>query len=246
MWCIVGLGNPGSRYAATRHNAGFWVVDEFVRRHGRETAWSEKYGCDWQSLSYAGEKCLVIKPGRYMNLSGEASSQLLRYYRISAEELIVVHDELDLEPGRVQIKVGGGAGGHRGVADMVQHCGSAGFSRVRVGIGRPDQSQKDDENREVKDFDAQASDGQRLDVTAWVLGRPGPKDKELLDDAVSNSVRAMETILSKGLAAAQRDINKRNRKASACKKADKASGDKDKAIQSASGEDKLKSADGES
>ncbi len=214
MWSIVGLGNPGTRYTNTRHNAGFWVIDELARQHKCSSSWKSKFGCDWQTLTIETEKCLLIKPMKYMNLSGEACGPLLRFFKVDLEKVLVIHDELDLEPGRLQIKVGGGTGGHRGIADLSKHLGSGGFPRIRLGIGRPPKGSVPAGSGGLGPFNSLVDGAGRQDVTSWVLGSPGPKDQELLNEAVSRSVRAVEIILTKGVSAAQRDINKKNRKAS--------------------------------
>lgn len=217
MWAIVGLGNPGTRYTYTRHNAGFWVIDKLFHKHNGSPNWKSKFSCDWQNLTILGERCLLIKPMKYMNLSGEACAPLLRFFKIDLDEVVVIHDELDLGPGRLQIKVGGGTGGHRGIADLGKHLGSGQFARIRLGIGRPRKETAPVDNKELASFDSAADGAGKQDVTSWVLGCPGRKDKELLNDAVSRSVMAVETILTKGIVAAQRDTNRKSRKASANK-----------------------------
>lgn len=136
MYCIVGLGNPGKRYAETRHNVGFILVDHLAETF--QVALSRK---KWDSLigrGYIGqEEVLLAKPLTYMNRSGLAVSQILHFHKISTRDLLVVHDDLDLPLGRIKIVRSGGSGGHKGVASIIEALGTQEFSRLKVGIGRP-------------------------------------------------------------------------------------------------------------
>ncbi|OGW61255.1 MAG: aminoacyl-tRNA hydrolase [Nitrospirae bacterium RBG_16_64_22] len=149
MRVVVGLGNPGARYEETRHNVGFRVVERMARelavlfrpdRSGALTAGASRG--PGGSHGTAGP-LLLVKPQGFMNLSGEEVGRLLRYHRLEAGVLIVVHDDLDLEPGRIQIKNGGGHGGHNGLRSIIDHLGMGAFARVRVGIGRPPRNGED-------------------------------------------------------------------------------------------------------
>ncbi|MEZ5790764.1 MAG: aminoacyl-tRNA hydrolase [Nitratireductor sp.] len=135
MLVIAGLGNPGAPYSGNRHNIGFMAADAIVRRHSF-SPWKKKFKGETCEGDIAGEKVLVIKPLTYMNKSGEAVAEALRFYKLSPADLIVIYDELDLAPGKLRIKTGGGAGGHNGIRSIDAHCGND-YRRVRLGIGHP-------------------------------------------------------------------------------------------------------------
>lgn len=137
---IVGLGNPGPQYMANRHNLGFQCVDLFARRHGIELGKLQlqaRTGEGWVTRGGERQKVLLVKPLTYMNASGQAVGLLARYYRVALEEIIVIHDDLDLASGKLRLRMGGGAGGQNGVKSLIQHLGSPDFARLRIGIGRP-------------------------------------------------------------------------------------------------------------
>ena len=135
MLLIAGLGNPGPRYAKQRHNIGYMAADAIARRHSF-SGWSKKFRGEISEGTIAGEKVLVIKPQTFMNLSGESVGEAMRFYKLSPSDLIVIYDELDLQPGKVRIKTGGGAGGHNGIKSIDAHCGKD-YRRLRLGIGHP-------------------------------------------------------------------------------------------------------------
>ena len=135
MKLIVGLGNPGRKYAGHRHNVGFMAVDEIARRHGFPP-WRRGFSGEVAEGVIAGEKVLLLKPHTYMNESGRAVGEAVRYYRLAPEDVIVIHDELDLAPGRIRLKTGGGHAGHNGLRSIIAHVG-ADFHRLRIGIGHP-------------------------------------------------------------------------------------------------------------
>lgn len=135
MHLIVGLGNPGPKYQGNRHNIGFMAVDGIVRRHGFPP-WRRRFQGEVSEGVLAGEKVLVLKPMTYMNESGRAAGEAMRFYNIDPAHLIVFYDELDLEPGKLRVKLGGGAAGHNGIRSLIAHCGPH-FIRVRMGIGHP-------------------------------------------------------------------------------------------------------------
>lgn len=136
MKLIIGLGNPGERYEGTRHNVGFEVVDQFLRKHGLKMT-DQKFRADFTSAHINGEKVYFIKPYTYMNLSGEAILPFMSYFGIGMEDILVVYDDLDLEPGRIRLRQSGSAGGHNGVKSMIEMLGSQEFYRIKIGIGRP-------------------------------------------------------------------------------------------------------------
>ncbi|OFX13524.1 MAG: aminoacyl-tRNA hydrolase [Alphaproteobacteria bacterium RIFOXYD12_FULL_60_8] len=135
MRLVVGLGNPGKGYANNRHNIGFMAADAIVRRHSF-SPWRGKFHGQLAEGTVAGQKLLVLKPETYMNLSGDAVAEAVRFYKLSPEDVIVFHDELDLAPGKVRVKQGGGHAGHNGLRSISAHLGEA-YKRVRIGIGHP-------------------------------------------------------------------------------------------------------------
>ncbi len=135
MRLVVGLGNPGAGYAKNRHNIGFMAADAFVRRHSFGP-WRAKFQGQLAEGMVAGDKVLVLKPETYMNLSGQSVAAAMRFHKIALADLVVLHDELDLPPGRLRVKKGGGAGGHNGLKSIDAHLGQD-YWRVRIGIGHP-------------------------------------------------------------------------------------------------------------
>lgn len=136
MLVIAGLGNPGPQYAANRHNIGFMAADAIVRRHASFGPWQKKFSAEISEGRLEGDKVLVIKPQTFMNNSGQSVGEALRFYKLDPADLVVLYDELDLAPGKVRIKTGGGSGGHNGIRSIDAHCGQA-YKRVRLGIGHP-------------------------------------------------------------------------------------------------------------
>lgn len=135
MIIIAGLGNPGAQYRDNRHNIGFMAVDAIHRRHSF-SPWAKKFKAEIAHGEIAGEKVLLIKPQTFMNLSGESVGEAMRFYKLGPGDIVAVHDELDLLPGKVRIKVGGGHGGHNGLKSLDAHCGKD-YRRLRLGIGHP-------------------------------------------------------------------------------------------------------------
>lgn len=135
MIIIAGLGNPGTQYAANRHNIGFMALDT-LQRLPSFSPWSKKFKAEISEGDVAGEKVLLMKPQTFMNLSGEAVGEAMRFYKVKTGDIIAIHDELDLAPGRARIKIGGGHGGHNGLKSIDAHCGKE-YRRLRLGIGHP-------------------------------------------------------------------------------------------------------------
>ncbi len=135
-YIIVGLGNPGEQYRSTRHNAGFLIVDALARRWGT-SSYLEKWQARYVSLSVDGEKVHLIKPLTFMNRSGLAIGQFYRFYKVNPDNLLIVHDDLDMPPGRIKLVKGGGTGGHNGIRSLVESLGTKDFYRLKLGIGRP-------------------------------------------------------------------------------------------------------------
>jgi len=136
MWLLVGLGNPGPKYAKNRHNIGFMVVDELARR-SRAEGFRGKFGGEVTTSEVGGQKCALLKPLEYMNVSGRAVQRTGAFYQVEPKDIVVIHDEIDLPLGTLRLKVGGGHAGHNGLRSIVQDIGSADFVRVRCGVGRP-------------------------------------------------------------------------------------------------------------
>jgi PTH1 family peptidyl-tRNA hydrolase len=176
--CVVGLGNPGKGYVDTRHNAGFWFVDELARQCGGVFRTEAKFFGETCRISLGGRQCLLLKPTTFMNRSGQSVSALSRFYKLNPAELLVVHDELDMDPGVVRLKLGGGHGGHNGLRDIAAALGSREFLRLRVGIGHP---------------------GQRDAVVDYVLSRASKADRERIDAALTEAAQVMPEILAGGL-----------------------------------------------
>ena len=136
MHVIVGLGNPGAKYANNRHNVGFMAADAIVRRHASFQPWQKKFSAEVTQGQIGDTKVLVIKPQTFMNKSGQSVGEALRWHKLTPADLTVFYDELDLAPGRLRVKTGGGSGGHNGIRSIDAHCGQA-YRRVRIGIGHP-------------------------------------------------------------------------------------------------------------
>ncbi len=173
MYVIVGLGNPGKKYAITRHNIGFEVVDEFARQNQIKMT-KVKFKSVIGEGNVCGEKVLVVKPQTYMNLSGEAVMKILDYYNLPLENLIVVYDDIDVDTGKLRIRKKGSGGSHNGMRNIIYLLKQDGFPRVRVGVGRP-------------------QNGQNL--ADYVLGRFSKDEQELIIPIVKDSVSAIETII---------------------------------------------------
>jgi peptidyl-tRNA hydrolase, PTH1 family len=149
MFIIAGLGNPGAKYSANRHNIGFMAVDAIQRRAGF-SPWSKKFKAEISEGELGAEKVLLIKPQTFMNLSGEAVGEAMRFYKLQPQDIIAIYDELDLVPGKARIKTGGGHGGHNGVKSLDAHCGRE-YRRLRLGIGHPG-SKEQVQNHVLGDF----------------------------------------------------------------------------------------------
>lgn len=186
-WVIAGLGNPGGQYARSRHNVGFFVLEELAHRAGVELK-SRKFKGLVAEARVAGEQALLAKPQTYYNLSGECVSAILGYFKVEPSRLIVVHDDLDLETGRLRLKQGGGDAGNRGVRSIAQALGTTGFIRVRVGIGRP---------------------RPESDSKDHVLTPMGTRELESLEDTIERACDAVGTIIADGLERAMNRFNQR-------------------------------------
>jgi PTH1 family peptidyl-tRNA hydrolase len=181
---VVGLGNPGREYARTRHNAGWLVLDELARRH--DGSWRSKFSGSLAEARLDGLRLGLLKPETYMNESGRSVGAAARFYKVEPGALLVVHDDVDLEAGRLQARLGGGLAGHNGLRSLAQHFGSQDFLRLRIGVGRPGR-------------------GDRRSVSDWVLSPFSPEDD--VDGLVARSADAVEAIASDGLESAQARFN---------------------------------------
>jgi PTH1 family peptidyl-tRNA hydrolase len=191
VWLIAGLGNPGKKYERNRHNVGFRVADELVRRHGFGPL-KDKFGGLSGTGIIAGQRASIIKPMKYMNLSGFAVSQAVQFQGITPEELVVVHDEIDLPFARLRLKSGGGHGGHNGIRSIMEQLGHGDFMRVRIGVGRPE---------------TEAGEPGAGKVSNHVLSDfPSEMDRDV-EALVARSADAVEAILSRGMRAAMNDFN---------------------------------------
>ncbi len=171
---IIGLGNPGPKYAETRHNAGFWFLDELSRKTGQVLKSQSRIQADALRVEVSGHDSILAKPTTYMNKSGAAVRAILDYYKIPTENMLVAYDELDLPPGVVRLKQGGGHGGHNGMRDIFQHVQARNFLRLRIGIGHP---------------------GHKSAVTRYVLGRSPKQIREVVDTAIARAISVMPMVL---------------------------------------------------
>jgi len=182
---IAGLGNPEERYERTLHNAGFWFVDEMARQFNGRFKYEKRFDADICKVAIDGQDVWLAKPQSYMNLSGGPVRGLLDYYRLSVEQLLVAHDEIDLPPGTVRLKAGGGHGGHNGLRDVIKHCGRD-FMRLRLGVGHP---------------------GHKDQVTNYVLKKASSDVEALIHRNVDDAADVMPLLVEDGLNAAMKKLH---------------------------------------
>ena len=187
MKLIVGLGNPGGKYEDTRHNVGFSVVDAVAQRANIAVS-STRFGGEFGQGTVRRQKAAILKPQTYMNCSGDSVAPAARFYKVEGDDLIVVHDDIDLPLGRLQVRRGGGTGGHHGLESIVERLGNEDFIRVRIGIGKPDLKEK---------------------VVGHVLGGFSADEAPLWKDVADKAVAAIETIVELGLERAMNQFNRR-------------------------------------
>ena len=187
MKIIVGLGNPGDKYRETRHNIGFHVLDELASRW-RSTPWKRRFEAE-VSEHRADGPVLLVKPQTYMNLSGVAVREAVKFFKADPQSVIVVHDDLDLPAGRLRIRERGGSGGHRGIGSLLAELGTDEFVRVRFGVGRPPEG---------------------WDSADYVLGRFAKDEQELIRAAVVKAADAIEAIMQEGTAPAMNRFNRQD------------------------------------
>jgi PTH1 family peptidyl-tRNA hydrolase len=171
---IVGLGNPGADYVDTRHNAGFWLIDDIAADRGLNFRFEKRFNADECKFRAHDHDVILQKPQTFMNRSGQSVAALARYYKFAPEQILVIHDELDLSPGTNRIKQAGGHGGHNGLRDIVSHLGSRDFFRIRVGIGHPGDSKQ---------------------VVNYVLHKPSATDLGAIEAANRDTLAVMPQIL---------------------------------------------------
>ncbi|MFT5176229.1 MAG: PTH1 family peptidyl-tRNA hydrolase [Gammaproteobacteria bacterium] len=184
---IAGLGNPGSRYESTRHNAGFWFVDRIAAAH--KVSWKSEprlFGAVAQ-LRVGGEVIRLLKPMTFMNESGRSLGAVCRYFGLQTEQVLVAHDEIDLVPGVVRLKRGGGHGGHNGLRDIIPQLGGPQFARLRIGVGHP---------------------GTKEQVIGYVLARANAQQSELIDDAIGRAVDRVDDMLTHGLERVMNELHR--------------------------------------
>lgn len=173
---IVGLGNPGDSYADTRHNAGFWLVDLLAQRHGGTFRTERKFNAELATLDIEGNEVRLLKPKTWMNRSGQAVQAAAAYLKFAPENILVVHDDLDLPPGTARLKLGGGAGGHNGLKDVIAQLGP-GFWRLRLGVGHP---------------------GHRAEVVDHVLSRASRDEEVAIRESIEEAVEVVPILLGHG------------------------------------------------
>ena len=184
---IAGLGNPDDKYERTLHNAGFWFVDALARKYGGQFRYEKKFDAEICRVNLHGDDVWLIKPQSYMNMSGGPVRAMLDYYRLKADHLLVAHDEIDLPPGTVRLKQGGGHGGHNGIRDVIKHCG-ANFMRLRLGVGHP---------------------GEKSKVTGYVLKRAGSDVETAIERNIDDAADVMPLLIDEGLNAAMKKLHTR-------------------------------------
>ncbi len=172
---IVGLGNPGPEHSETRHNAGFWFVDSLAAKYSLSFRSESKFNAEICRIQTAEIDCWLCKPMMFMNRSGFSVQAMTNFYKISVEEVLVAHDELDLDPGIARLKKAGGHGGHNGLRDIIAQMGDKSFTRLRLGIGHPGSQDK---------------------VTSYVLGRPAQADRQLIEIAIKEAVDVMPLVFA--------------------------------------------------
>jgi PTH1 family peptidyl-tRNA hydrolase len=189
---IVGLGNPGDEHEDDRHNAGFWFVDALAKQLGVRFETEKRFHGKVAKGKWEGNDIYLLKPNTYMNLSGQAVGALCRFHKITAAEILVVQDELDLKPGTARMKLGGGTGGHNGLKDIQAHLGTPDYWRLRLGIGHP------------RDL---AGDGQVMDVADYVLRRPQLSEQKQIDESIKNGLQILPLFLKGDTAAAMLELH---------------------------------------
>ncbi len=183
---VAGLGNPGAKYEQTRHNAGFWFVDEVARHYAGQFRAETRFGSEVAACQIAGQECRLQKPLEFMNRSGRPVAALAAFYRIPRDAILVVHDDLDLLPGTARLKQDGGHGGHNGLRDLIPSLGGNDFLRLRIGIGHP---------------------GHRDDVVGYVLKPAAREERAAIGEAIEAALRVLPDIIAGNLDAAMKELH---------------------------------------
>ncbi len=186
MYLIAGLGNPGREYQMTRHNIGFHAIDRLADLYGIKVN-KLKYKSLWGECAIGGEKAIIVKPQTYMNLSGEAISEFARFYKIEPDNIIIIHDDVSLAPGRMRIRPKGSAGGHNGLKSIIYCLSSDEFVRIKIGVGAP----------EHKEYD----------LADYVLGHFTKDEIPVLEEVIDRSIKAAETVIRSGVQTAMNKFN---------------------------------------
>ncbi len=186
---IAGLGNPDSKYEDTLHNAGFWFVDALARKFGGDFKYEKKFDADIGRVTIDGEQIWLVKPQSYMNLSGKPVRGVLDYYRLTPADLLVAHDEIDLPPDTIRLKMGGGHGGHNGMRDVIKHCGAE-FLRLRIGVGHP---------------------GEKHKVTGYVLKKGSSEVMSAVERNIDDAIAVLPLLNSDGPNAAMKKLHTRKK-----------------------------------
>jgi len=190
---IVGLGNPGEKHEDDRHNAGFWLCDRIALKYGAKWITDPKMKGLWAQIKVNGNDLWLLKPTTFMNLSGESVGSFARFRKITPQEILVAHDELDLKPGTVRLKFGGGTGGHNGLKSIQSHLGTADYWRLRVAIGHP------------RDYVEPGTPHQ--EVASFVLKRPPRIEQNLIDQALDRTLNCLDDLLSEDPEKAMKELH---------------------------------------
>lgn len=185
-WLVVGLGNPGAKYEHTRHNMGFLTVDLLAEKNHVKLN-KVKFHSAYHILNIAGNKCLVMKPQTYMNLSGEAVREAVQFYKIPADHVLVIYDDVSLPVGKIRVRPSGSAGGHNGIKNIIAHLGTQEFPRVKIGVGAPEGAEKD--------------------MVDWVIGAPSQAERKVLVESFERAIEAAMCIMEHGCQKAMNQFN---------------------------------------
>ena len=185
-WLVAGLGNPGQKYENTRHNMGFLTVELLAEQKGVKLN-KVKFKSAYNILEFAGCKCLVMKPQTYMNLSGEAVREAAQFYKIPAERVLVIYDDVSLPVGKLRVRPSGSAGGHNGIKNIIAHLGTQDFPRIKIGTGAP------------------AGGGEEM--VDWVIGVPSQAERKVLLESFERAILAAECVIEHGCQRAMNDFN---------------------------------------
>ena len=185
-WLVVGLGNPGQKYEHTRHNMGFLTVDLLAEKAGVKLN-KVKYKSAYNMVNFGGAKCLVMKPQTFMNLSGEAVREAAQFYKIPADHILVIYDDISLPVGKLRVRPSGSAGGHNGIKNIIAHLGTQEFPRIKIGVGAP------------------AGGGDEM--IDWVIGAPSQAERKILAESFERAIGAAECIIRCGYQKAMNEFN---------------------------------------